>query len=984
MLALVLAIALVAVASPVGDGAPGDHGTGPRSIQEDQDRFDLTPRHEWRKSRKRASECRLGGRRFSLDETWSPDLGPPFGIWNCVRCQCVKVRKKNRIVAKVQCRNVKTECPKVTCNNPVILEGQCCKTCPQETQPQESIQDNEIMVGMAASPPEPEPEEEQIGRHFAVLINGRTSLSPMTSPRVATGRLFLRRKNLHFSFLLEEGVPPPASIQFLNDTGYILEELEAQPTPYEATNTNICGTWTQMPREYRALLREERMRVALIPQNESVEDTISGQVARYTGTDTEVFSALLVPSPDASQALGGGGTAMISVSAKTDSLHVSLVFNGVFSKGEAHNATLKVELVPERALSSVTDTVIITKVSSDLNRAELMTTLGESSLRLLTRGLVKMRVWSESAPELALEGMITPRATCNVFATVLSPTPAAIEAVSDTSSSVNTPSNYGAGWAVLTLSNEGAFQYQIYVKGTQVDQLKLETTHRRGLRVVEDLSNKYSQNWSNGTYNRPSYRDLDALLSGKMEVVVKGMNPGEELRGTLNPVPLTEALRSPTPVLLSSPEIPLAATAWVAVDSDCVMHYDVMVSGKPPNGEEDPKWALTLREEDKAWDPRYDMKIVILEQSVKGNDIFSHTTQLTLISLARLEAGATYLELALLEPDNSQTSLKLIGRIEGVSVPSTCRADIPKIPNETSPPRGICIGPECTRLRDDTAEQAPTYKCIDDALNVFEDGSSWSSPENACQRCMCKRGKIQCQDVLCPPAECPNPVTVPGECCPTCHNSVPSTSINKSTQVCLFNSQSHNLGTLWHPFLPPNGFDKCTTCTCKMGESNDPQVKCWRETCPPLDCDLSERIPPAEDKCCSTCPPKRIANPNFQNHSPESEEEARRRILESGGCERMKVLYNNGDEYHPRIKAFGTQPCITCKCQNGKIGCERTKCPVLTCPIKIQRGCCEQCIGTRLKPMYTWLQPSRRKKPKQIHKSDKRNYKKPYKKKSSG
>lgn len=86
---------------------------------------------------------------------------------------------------------------------------------------------------------------------FAVLLNGRTSQTPMTTSRVATGRLSLRRKTLHFSFLLEEGYPTPASIQFLSEDGNILEQLEAQPTPYEATNNRVCGTWTRVPREYR-------------------------------------------------------------------------------------------------------------------------------------------------------------------------------------------------------------------------------------------------------------------------------------------------------------------------------------------------------------------------------------------------------------------------------------------------------------------------------------------------------------------------------------------------------------------------------------------------------------------------------------------------------------------------------------------------------------------------------------------------------------
>lgn len=45
-----------------------------------------------------------------------------------------QVRRKRRLVARVRCRNIKTECPKVTCAAPVILPGACCKTCPLDTQ----------------------------------------------------------------------------------------------------------------------------------------------------------------------------------------------------------------------------------------------------------------------------------------------------------------------------------------------------------------------------------------------------------------------------------------------------------------------------------------------------------------------------------------------------------------------------------------------------------------------------------------------------------------------------------------------------------------------------------------------------------------------------------------------------------------------------------------------------------------------------------
>ena len=37
------------------------------------------------------SECRFGDRRYSLEDTWNPDLGPPFGVMQCVHCECVPV-----------------------------------------------------------------------------------------------------------------------------------------------------------------------------------------------------------------------------------------------------------------------------------------------------------------------------------------------------------------------------------------------------------------------------------------------------------------------------------------------------------------------------------------------------------------------------------------------------------------------------------------------------------------------------------------------------------------------------------------------------------------------------------------------------------------------------------------------------------------------------------------------------------------------------
>ena len=37
------------------------------------------------------SECRFSDKRYELEETWHPDLGPPFGVMYCVHCECVAV-----------------------------------------------------------------------------------------------------------------------------------------------------------------------------------------------------------------------------------------------------------------------------------------------------------------------------------------------------------------------------------------------------------------------------------------------------------------------------------------------------------------------------------------------------------------------------------------------------------------------------------------------------------------------------------------------------------------------------------------------------------------------------------------------------------------------------------------------------------------------------------------------------------------------------
>ena len=44
-----------------------------------------------------------------------------------------QIHKKRRIVGRVRCKNIKSECPAPTCDHPELLPGRCCKVCPGQT-----------------------------------------------------------------------------------------------------------------------------------------------------------------------------------------------------------------------------------------------------------------------------------------------------------------------------------------------------------------------------------------------------------------------------------------------------------------------------------------------------------------------------------------------------------------------------------------------------------------------------------------------------------------------------------------------------------------------------------------------------------------------------------------------------------------------------------------------------------------------------------
>lgn len=123
----------------------------------------LVRSHNKNKTNSGLSHCTFGNQTFEVDDRWKPNLGPPFGLLVCIRCECLSVhRKNNRTVTRVKCKNMKSECPKLDCDDPVLLPNHCCKSCPGD---QFSKLEDELIAKNTNAPQVHNDDNEEETRH---------------------------------------------------------------------------------------------------------------------------------------------------------------------------------------------------------------------------------------------------------------------------------------------------------------------------------------------------------------------------------------------------------------------------------------------------------------------------------------------------------------------------------------------------------------------------------------------------------------------------------------------------------------------------------------------------------------------------------------------------------------------------------------------------------------------------------------------------
>ncbi|KAI8035197.1 hypothetical protein M5D96_012008, partial [Drosophila gunungcola] len=953
------------------------------------------------------TECQFGKVLRELGSTWYADLGPPFGVMYCIKCECVAIPKKRRIVARVQCRNIKNECPPAKCDDPISLPGKCCKTCPGDrNEPKIGIQIEErrskiapsnsssnfvvpqkdrrakfiFMAGrevrlpgvnqrdssgnvsthfhakdtdVALDVPVPSEEEERNMKHYAALLTGRTSyflkgeemksMYTTYNPQnvVATARFLFHKKNLYYSFYTSARIGRPRAIQFVDDAGVILEEHQLETTlagtlsVYQNATGKICGVWRRVPRDYKRILRDDRLHVVLLWGNkQQAELALAGKVAKYTALQTELFSALLeAPQTQTladgktdTQLAGAGGTAIVSTSSgAASSMHLTLVFNGVFGAEEYADAALSVRIeLPERKEVIFDEIPRVRKPSAEINVLELSSPISIQNLRLMSRGKLLLTVESKKYPHLRIQGHIVTRASCEIFQTLLAP-----------HSSESATKSSGLAWVYL--NTDGSLAYNIETEHVNTrDRPNISLIEEQGKRKakLEDLTPSFNFNQAIGSVEKLGPKVLESLYGGELGVNVATEHESSLIRGRLVPRPVADARDSAEPILLKRQEHAephAVGMAWMSIDNECNLHYEVTLNGVPAQD-------LQLYLEEKPIEAIGAPVTRKLLEEFNGSYLEGFFLSMPSAELIKLEMSVCYLEVH----SKHSHQLLLRGKLKSTKVPGHC---FPVYTDNNVPVPGD---------HNDNHLTNGETKCFHSG-RFYNESEQWRSAQDACQMCACLRGQSSCEVIKCPALKCKATEQLlqrEGECCPSCvpkKEAATEWSTSAATNAsdllqqrrgCRLGEQFHPAGASWHPFLPPNGFDTCTTCSC------DPltlEIRCPRLVCPPLQCSEKLAYRPDKKACCKVCPEGKQSSSGAHKATPNNpnvlQDQAMQRspshsaeeVLANGGCKVVNKVYENGQEWHPILMSHGEQKCIKCRCKDSKVNCDRKRCSRSTC-----------------------------------------------------
>eukprot|EP00076_Gallus_gallus_P024614 XP_015146860.1 chordin isoform X3 [Gallus gallus] len=885
-----------------------------------------------------AAGCAFGGRFYALEETWHPDLGEPFGVMRCVICHCETQRnRRGKPVGKVNCKNMKQDCPVPTCPRATLLPGHCCHTCPKALPgaPEKSykppfdtfeyFQDKEDELDKPYNDrsylsSEGSARDDARTEFVALLTSGPEPWHP-TSSAVAKARFTLLRSYLLFSISYER-LGRPSRVRFSDPEGTVLFEHPVQKSAAPEDGM-LCGMWRTVSKANIQLLRAEQLRVSLITRAQPSGE-VHGHILKHRALFAETFGAILTSSDPAH--LGAGGMAMLTLSDTENNLHFILMARGLLEPGaeESPWVPLRVRILHQgQTLREAHANITM----EDPDFAEVLSDLSAHELQWLAQGQLRIVADTQGRHPRQLEGTITARRSCDTIQSVL----CGADALQ--------PTKTGAvGSAKLALHENGTLEYQVRVVGTasEVVGVTLETKPRRKNRrnVLFDMTPSYRAGMAQGVWHSPSARDVHMLLQNELflNVATKDWAEGE-LRGQVISLPYSGLLarytEMPVPLAgqLVSPPVSSGAGghAWLSLDEHCHLHYEIVVAGlgRPADGTVSAQLHGVAELGEMGTRPHLHKRML---KGFYGTEAQGVVKDLDAELLQHLAQGTAFLQVS--------TKAHPRGEMRGwVHIPNRCQPGGARLSTGEAE---LSEGPKGRNV--EQLKKDPN-SCFFEGQHHAH-GTRWAPDyDKKCSICSCQKRTVICDPILCQPLNCTRQVHPEELCCPICEEKKMEQEELKlerardSSEGCYFDGDKtwRGSGTRWHPVVPPFGLIKCAICTCK---GTTGEVHCEKVQCPRLTCANPVRVSPSD--CCKQCPAPEKSIPELTDGMQADGPRA---------CRFGRRWYLNNESWHPSVPPFGEMKCILCWCVSGETHCQRQECPPDACasPTRRDNPCCAKC-----------------------------------------